>query len=289
MAFLEYNPTQTLYQFCTLDGFQKILSSKVIWCTDLEAANDPRELALGFDHFVEALKYVRQNEYKGRIGELLSRVLTDLLTVRAKQQAFCACFSPVPDSLPMWREYGDNCRGVSIGFRPTAIKSLPGRIQKVKYLNPDTPEEFRQLIRDLASTFDPDRSPDDVHYYALAASSLLAAATSLKHNSWEYEKEIRFVFMQARNNPGRIPVSRYDDGTQIFWEKPLTRERGSNTIQYMAFPFGLRKKQRCEFSRAIARIVVGPRCSAAAADMEVELRNNGFEDFEVLKSECQIR
>ena len=142
MAFLEYKPTQTLYQLCSVDSFRKILGSKTIWCTDLEAANDPRELKLGFQHFLEAVEYFCEKEPEGDIGKFLATIATELEMGRARQQAFCACFSMLGDSLPMWREYGDSYRGVAIGFRPTAITSMPGRIQKVKYLNSETPENF---------------------------------------------------------------------------------------------------------------------------------------------------
>ena len=74
MAFLEYRPTQTLYQFCSVESFRAILKSKSIWCSDLEEANDPRELKLGFEHFVSALKFVRENELKGDAGAFLDRM-----------------------------------------------------------------------------------------------------------------------------------------------------------------------------------------------------------------------
>jgi hypothetical protein len=289
MAFLEYSPKQTLFQFCSLESFRRIITSKAIWCTDLDAANDPRELALGFKHFVDALEFVRENEYHGKVGDFLATIRDSLMASHRRQQFFCACFSLLADALPMWREYGDDLRGIAIGFRPTAITSLPGRIQKVKYLNPDTPEEFRQLIRDLAANFDPDHSPSDITYWTAANSMVLAAATALKHHSWEYEKEIRFVFAQVRVDPGSMPVSYHDDGTLVFWEKPLSRSRGPETVAFKAFPFGLRKNNSYDSCRAIARVLLGPRCEASTADIEAELKSSGFDGVEVARSECQIR
>ena len=289
MAFLEYNPTQTLYQFCSLNGFRKIIASKVLWCTDLESGNDPRELALGYEHLVDAIEFMRRNDYQSELGQLLTRIIGDVVAGHSRQQAFCACFSLVADALPMWREYGDNYCGVSIGFRPTAIKSMPGRIQKVSYLNPATPDAFRRLVRDLASNFDPRHSPEDNMYWLEASTAILSAATALKHHSWEYEKEIRFVFMQAREVDPDIPISKYDDDTPIFWEKPLTRGRENRELEYKTFPFGLRRNGRHDASRAIARVVLGPRCAASPADLAAELRESGFEGVEVAASECQIR
>jgi hypothetical protein len=101
MAFLEYNPTQGLYQFCSVESFRKLIASKVIWCTDLDSANDPRELKLGYQHFVDALKFVRRNEYKGHAGDFLANIAEALISGHARQQFFCACFSLLEDALPM--------------------------------------------------------------------------------------------------------------------------------------------------------------------------------------------
>jgi hypothetical protein len=290
MAFLEYSPTQTLYQFCSADSFRKLIASKVIWCTDLESANDPRELKLGIQHLLDAMTFVRENEYKGPVGEFLERIISELTSGNARQQFFCACFSLLKDALPMWKEYGDNHRGVAIGFRPTAITSMPGRIQKVKYLNPDIAEEFRQLVRDIAGNFDPDHSPGDLIYWVTAASGIFAAVTALKHHTWEYEKEIRFVFAQVRVDPGStMPVSEFSDGAPIYWETPLNRHRGGDLVDYKAFQFGRRKRGVYEFSRAIAQIVIGPRCALSVEETKSELQRNGFEGVDVVKSDCEIR
>ena len=65
---------------------------------------------------------------------------------------------------------------------------MPGRIQKVKYLNPDTEDEFRQLVRDIAAEFDRQHSPSDLTYWITAGVGSFAAITALKHQSWAYEK-----------------------------------------------------------------------------------------------------
>src|ERR1700720_3640971 len=112
MAFLEYRPAETLYQFGSVEGFHGLIASKEIWCTDLAAANDPRELALGYQHFLEAMRFVRENEYKGSLGDFLDAIEKRIKQYRENRQTFCACFSMVKDELPMWREYGNNYEGL---------------------------------------------------------------------------------------------------------------------------------------------------------------------------------
>jgi hypothetical protein len=292
MAFLEYRPTQTLYQFGSVEGFQGMITSKEIWCTNLAAANDPRELVLGHQHFLDAIRFVRENEYRGTLGTFLEVIEKRITQYRENQQTFCTCFSTLKDDLPMWREYGSNYSGVAVGFRPTAITSMPGRIQKVKYLNPETPEEFQQLVRDLASKSDPRHSLNDAEYWLEVVVSVFTAITALKHQSWAYENEIRFIHAQVRQEPelGAFrQVAEFSDETPVFWSKPLSRSRLDGTVEYKAFPFGRRTDSTSNPSRAIERVVIGPRCTLTEADVRALLEFNGLEGFEVEKSECLVR
>jgi hypothetical protein len=289
MALLEHSPKQTLYQFCSLAGFKGIIASKALWYTDLRSANDPRELNLGFEHFIDAMKFVREHDYPGPDGHFLQSIADELVQQNKTRQFFCACFSTVEDVLPMWREYGDGCRGLAIGFRPTAIISMPGRIQKIRYLNPDTPDDFRRLVRDITGHFNPTHSANDMRWWANTVASILAALTALKHHTWEYEKEIRIVFTQSSDSDRSIPLSLREDKTKIFWEKPLSRARGNQCVEYKSFQFGRQKDGVYDFSKAIARVVVGSRCELSIDEVTSELRTNGFTDFDVIRSECLIQ
>jgi hypothetical protein len=75
----------------------------------------------------------------------------------------------------------------------------------------------------------------------------------------------------------------------IYWVTPLSRQRGGDLIHYKAFQFGRRKQGAYEFSRAIAQVVIGPRCELSVEETKSELQRNGFEGVEVVKSDCDIR
>ena len=79
MAFLEYRPTRTLYQYCSPILFRGITGSKRLWFSDLNAANDPREIRLGHKKFIAAIRYHADRElHAGRRNYL--NVLSDKLT-----------------------------------------------------------------------------------------------------------------------------------------------------------------------------------------------------------------
>ncbi|WP_152568712.1 hypothetical protein [Microvirga sp. BSC39] len=117
MAFLEHRPTQTLFQYCSKEAFYGIIGSKRLWFPDLASANDPREIKLGYDKFIDALKSIRLDEYRGERGQFLSILAGHLAASRNNVQAFCCCFSVSADELPMWGAYGANYSGLAIGFR----------------------------------------------------------------------------------------------------------------------------------------------------------------------------
>jgi len=121
MAFLEYKPTQTLFQYCSLDLFFSIISSRELWFSDLASSNDPRDLRLGYDNVFHALNLARLNSQGTLVARLVELLEKRLVPYYRNVNVFCSCFSLAGDELPMWGSYGSEYSGVSIGFRPTAV------------------------------------------------------------------------------------------------------------------------------------------------------------------------
>lgn len=294
MAYLEYRPTQTLYQYCSWDAFLAITASKQLRFTGLDAANDPREIHLGLDHFIEALRSVRGQEYRGARGDFLEAFENSLLTYRGNSQLFSACFSLNADELPMWGAYGANYGGLAIGFRPGALFDLPARCQKVRYLNEGSPSEFRKLALEIASIL-PEHRDDDLARSIKGTVNAIAAISALKHNSWSYEREIRFVHGQPRKpqEPGGPEIFKWTglmpDGQPILWTPPLERAIGSRTAHYLEYPFGKYRNGGFHPARAIKEVVVGPNCEHDPAEFEGILSDRGYGGFRVIRSECSIR
>ena len=295
MAFLEYHPTQTLFQYCSPEAFFGILQSKHLWFSDLASANDPREIRLGHTHFIEALKSVCDKEFRGERGQFLSVLAERLAEYRTTGQAFSCCFSLVGDELPMWGAYGANYSGLAIGFRPTALIELPCRIQKVTYLDENTPEDFKRLVLEIAGQFDATRNPDDLIYWVDAVAYAFAAMTALKHSTWSYEKEVRLVHARRIQPPDEnedkiFSITDYfPDGKPVWWSQPLERTNGTRAVKYLEFPFGRFRNGAFDPSRAIERIVIGPNCPLSLSDVTDAMRQLGYERFEVAKSICEIR
>lgn len=294
MAYLEYRPTQTLFQYTSVDGFLGILKSKRLWLSDLRAANDPREIELGFERVIRALAAGAGDEGRRVNGILLVSLVGQLTGYLKRAQAFCSCFSLAADELPMWSAYGQSYGGLAIGFRPAAILSVPGRVQRVKYLEKSIEEEvFQEAASKIAAQVELYRAGKGLTSWVGAATDAIAAALSLKHKIWSYEKEVRIVYVQRKERPNgslaNIPVSKGPSGEPILWQAPLERVVGTRPVQYVEFPFGRFRDGRVDPSRAIKTVIVGPNCSLTVPAVEAELTMHGFVDCSVVKSECQIR
>ncbi|WP_426426407.1 DUF2971 domain-containing protein [Bradyrhizobium genosp. A] len=290
MPFMEFYPRTTLYQYCSAAAFNGILQSKTLWYTDLAGANDPREIHLGYEHVLEAIKSV-SNESKGSLRRALEKLSEELSRARQEQHAFCCCFSLAKDELPMWGAYGGNHSGLAIGFRPTAILPMPGRLQRVTYLDENTGEGFRDLVRTIATEIDPEA--EDEIYWINSAASVFAAVTALKHSTWNYEREVRLVYLQVKDAPegeaASIPMDYFEDGTGLSWRKPLERRGISGDVCYVAFPFGRRLNGSVEHNGAIERVILGPDCTLTRDEVDAALRSHGFVRYEITDSNCKIR
>jgi hypothetical protein len=166
----------------------------------------------------------------------------------------------------------------------------------VNYLKAETIEEFRNFTRGLASKFDAmGHAADDLNYWIPAAAGAFAAMTALKHASWSYEQEVRLVYAQKRKAPDpkdgplSSTIGRWPDGKPIMWTKPLERSSRGNSVKYLEFPFGKFRDGAFHPEMAIKSITVGPKCALSHSDVTSAMKDNGFENFEVIASACQIR
>jgi hypothetical protein len=292
LAFLEFTPRQTLYHYTSVDGFVGIIRSHSLWLTDLYNTNDPRELHLGFDKFTSALRAIRENEHSGLKGSFLDSMLYRLSARNIR--SYCVCFSFLQDELPMWAAYGANYGGIAIGFRPTAIMDMAGRIQRVTYMDDNTDRVLIARAAEIAKNFHR-ASPNSVIAEVLCVADSYAVMTALKHTKWTYEQEVRLVYTQSekpeelRSHPIFSVTNIRSDGELQRWTEPNIRSGGGRELQYVAFPFGKLVDRKYEASQAIEKIILGPKCAMTVGQVTSILSENNYRNCNVTKSECYIR
>ena len=111
-----------LYHYTSLETFFKIFNTKeekiTFWATNAYYMNDPKEIAYSFDIFIKSLQLYEEendiNEKKLSIFFLNTNFHNGLFEMTGTP--FLISFSESCDDLSMWRFYGKNGNGVSIGI-----------------------------------------------------------------------------------------------------------------------------------------------------------------------------
>jgi hypothetical protein len=139
------------------------------------------------DHLSKGILVLSEEEKKMEMPELLNHLrgtyTFDNTTVEevftsAKTQLWISCFSQIYDEMLLWSHYGNNHKGICIGFNfDGLLKTFDFIPTEVKYVN-----EFEKFN------------------YCLDVDRALEYLISTKYERWNYEKEIRI-----RTHPMRAP------------------------------------------------------------------------------------
>jgi hypothetical protein len=104
-----------IYHYSDSSTLIKILESKVLWLSDILKMNDPGEYTEGF----EIVKSVFNQKFPKHLDWLERK---HFLGADKKSLLLSCSFSKHKDDLGQWRAYGDDGKGVAIGFDPEIIK-----------------------------------------------------------------------------------------------------------------------------------------------------------------------
>lgn len=289
MAFLDYTPTKDLVHYTSPSGFLGIVDSKRLWLCDLKKSNDPREGLFGRNIYEQILRENVFQEFikstRGAVEKFNELLYTQIET----QEMYSCCFSYEPDNINMWREYSIDGTGISISFRRRAITDMVGRFHKVIYVSDSTTEEVAQIVIESLKILDQvgEVILDDFTETIQLISACLAIISSLKHDSWSAENEMRLTYASSSSPQSReFPRSILPDGQEIFWSPPLSREVKDGQSHYYAHEFGAFRDGSYDPSFAISKITIGPKCKMTEKEVEGILSRNGFKGYEITKSKC---
>lgn len=117
---------EIIYHYLGFDTLMSILNSGQLWFTSLREMNDPREVEYGVEFltqiFCNCLKE-QDNSFNISDSEIEDAVYQSITPVY--ENIFVSCFSQEGDRLSLWRAYGQDGFGASIGISKNRILSLP--------------------------------------------------------------------------------------------------------------------------------------------------------------------
>lgn len=271
--------SSTIYHYCSLDSFNKIIKNQSIRFSDITKSNDSNEINFLWNKYYE---YIENNSGREKSAFLKYEIKNQL-----EHTIFLtACFTSNNDSLHMWNCYADG--GIAIGFDYNKMKKLPKRvclpcddktirneasfgiIKKVNYYNLKSIESFvKKICSNIEFTTD--------KFY-----DIFINAPFSKSSFFNVEDEIRIVFPFIIDLNSK-PYFDYVDSNCCFLKTiDLNINLDNNSAIYLDVPFD---------KECIKEIVIGPNCIMNRNDIFKLLFVLGYEVdvINIKKTECTYR
>lgn len=214
-----------LFHYCRLETFISIISNKCLRLADLSKSNDYMERKWIMNIVEKALDQSLKNEgisinlrenywYSDSINNHISYLL-DMLRNYVERSSYITCFSRNGDLLSQWRAYGDDGRGVSIGFNPKLLYKVASPknkvyIEDVLYNKEEQIQHIQFDVMDsleyMKSLFESDkvRCSNDFNEYFIeefdsfcevVCKSLSITSCLMKNPAFREEDEVRIFYV----------------------------------------------------------------------------------------------
>jgi hypothetical protein len=188
-----------LFHYCPNGSFYGIISSKTLWLSNSEYANDPNENKIAIDILIDISKDSSDSITKS----FANKVLDGGLRFIGQMTAFVFCMSESKDELNQWRIYADNGYGYALGFNPqyfivnnlwipfVDIYAFP-KIDKI-YLSKCIYDysEQRSIVETLLKYYASTENPGFINNIVGFLIHLRFISSIFKHKSYSSENEWR--------------------------------------------------------------------------------------------------
>lgn len=291
---------ETMYQYRSIDVFQKIIESKKLRLTSAYHQNDKKELKLLLDYIEEKIDILYNKDTKQTdIKRINKNIVIDYFL---KTDVFISCFSKKGDKLSQWRAYGNDGRGISIGFNFN-FKYHNLFYGKVCYDNESYIDNNKHSIDGIINDIYQDFSKAIIREsYYINIINTIKEASLLKHNGFIEEEESRIVFiplgiksMKHGTNINNIINNTYKSDINDYKNCTWTDEEHSdsyqeigdlkfyatqdNLIPYFEFKY---------LEESIHEIILGPCCTIKEDELKYFLVHNGFDLDKITVSRSSI-
>ncbi|HEX7560542.1 MAG TPA: DUF2971 domain-containing protein, partial [Usitatibacter sp.] len=121
----EAAPPEHLFHYTDLEGVKGIFTSRTLWMSKFTASNDISEILLAIEHF-QSFVARKAAEVTKDEGDFLREAADQLESFR-RTNICVASFCEAPDLLSQWRSYGNDGRGIALGFNSRRLVELAQR------------------------------------------------------------------------------------------------------------------------------------------------------------------
>ena len=261
-----------VYYYCNIDTYRSILKSKTLWLTNLTESNDSQEVKRLYENIWSYIKEYLINSDLNK--ELVNKTFENLDPTIDLQKGidipYGCCFCIEPDLINLWNEYGDEGKGVCLGFD---LDWFP-----IKRQYPITSSVLEQSIGYEMVIYDSTKvrsSLADICYKAIKENGETAwlngilstfkhYASFIKNPTFKGEEEVRIVY---------YPYDGFDTAPTGIGLSDLCNDIKPHYSLSWCNPNSIALKQ----------IIVGPECKYSEQEIEKML-----EEFNIKLGENEI-
>lgn len=287
------NNENIFYHYCSLDTLHKMIEGKTIRLSNIDRMNDSNE---GKD--IE--KFAK---------DIIEDIPDSLKEQYYNQRIYISCFSKGNDILSQWRAYGDDGRGVAIGFdlselqipeiilnsdHQLGITHILGRAEVIY-----TSTEKEDIINKIDTT--PRKrsvNPGGVQGMTTGSinefSEIIKLKPIFKDEYFIEEKEVRLIYYCMDSNfiENKCLPLNYSHGSNYDYklnDKFRYIIRNSKIVDYIEL--NIAKENENISNKLIKEIVLGPKSSIDKDDYILKkfLKDNGLGEVIISKSQGSYR
>lgn len=208
----EGKPPPQLFHYTDLEGVKGIFTSRSLWLSKFTSTNDISEILLAIEHFQSFVTH-KADGLDPREGELLRQAAAQLEGFR-RTNICLASFCEERDLLSQWRSYGNDGRGIALGFDSAKLLELAKRnglrLFRCVYDTKDQERIAAELVAMLLEAFRAQGRVADGEREGLLSqfkSLFLAVAPVIKDHRFGEEREWRLVSQPvAFEDPAMLAV-----------------------------------------------------------------------------------
>lgn len=325
--------TPVTYHYCSLATLMSIVKNQQLWLADITRSNDSAELGYGFLKIREALeteitRVIEQKHFPEGQRELdpatlqmLQSFLENVRSIGTSDQIRCyaICFSTEKDLLSQWRAYGDDGKGVSIGFDLGSLCTMHNLSAKVQVTSNDSLLDksgfqdylpvcygaegiidviMRPMLAMTSFGFDQLNSTTDnliaeffspEHLLNWWVTQLLPKSAFCKNPYFSEEKEWRLALWGATANSPDMAKQRQELTHTLKSMHPNIITSAEFDMLAQRGTLNPILKLGVNLSIVMKEVVLGPKCQVTKSIMEEFLRSEGLADAQVSQSEGTYR
>jgi DUF2971 family protein len=140
-------PPRHLFHYTDLEAVKGILTSKSLWLSKFTSTNDISEIRLAIQHFQAFVEKEARDVGEDEAG--LLREAASRLEGFRKTNICLASFCEEDDLLSQWRAYGNDGRGIALGFSTPGLQALARRHNLSLYRCVYDPKSQGRIASDL--------------------------------------------------------------------------------------------------------------------------------------------